>query len=284
MRFVTAIGVVCRILALKLNWSSVADEILLSPIRNWEPRIRRSWEGWVLQFIRIVTCWFDDAISPNNILRELSLARLTAPDTPLVALGGESVLFEGLTEMLDSFARFVQSTVKSMENRRYWGIDVLRACILLLGDGINFEFIEGAFSPALDEEIDEEEAQMLLDALEAAQPQLETDEESSDGEGVEEEEEDTFRLRYGGDQDDDDDDDDIPYLIFPTRRGRVSERNVAKDVPIVSHRKAYSGHSNVETVPPSSNNSNCQIKDVNYYGLDDEYVMSGSDDGILFIC
>lgn len=31
-------------------------------------------------------------------------------------------------------------------------------------------------------------------------------------------------------------------------------------------------------------NSNLQIKDVNYYGLDDEYVMSGSDDGILFIC
>src|SRR5271170_5736434 len=30
--------------------------------------------------------------------------------------------------------------------------------------------------------------------------------------------------------------------------------------------------------------SNLQIKDVNYFGLDDEYVMSGSDDGILFIC
>lgn len=27
-----------------------------------------------------------------------------------------------------------------------------------------------------------------------------------------------------------------------------------------------------------------KVKDVNYYGLNDEYVMSGSDDGVLFIC
>ena len=275
IRFVTAIGVVCRILVLNLDWPSpVTDESLLSPIRNWDSRILRSWNGWIIQFIRLVTCFFEETMSPNNILRELSVARLTAPEVPLVALGGESILFDGLTGMLDRFVRFLRSSEKAAEDKRYWGIDVLRACILLLGDGINFAFIEGAFSSAIDEDA-EEEAQMLLDAFEAAQAPDDSnndDEGNSDGDGddddeedggveVEEEEdedEDGIVLRIGraqdndDDDDDDDDDDNVPFVFFPTRRSGLNnpERHAAEDVPIVSHRKAYSGHCNVQTVPP----------------------------------
>ena len=270
IRFVTAIGVVCRILALKLDWPSpVTDETLLSPIRDWDSRILRSWNGWIIQFIRLVTCFFDETMSPNNVLRELSLARLTAPDVPLVALGGESILFDGLTGMLDQFVRFVRSSEKTAEDNRYWGIDVLRACILLLGDGINFAFIEGAFSSAIIDEDAEEEVQTLLDAFESVQPpgiyndddEGSSDDNDDDGEDgdveVEEEDEDddgiVLRIGRGQDDDDDDDDDDsVPFVFFPPRRSGLNnpERHAAEDVPIVSHRKAYSGHCNVQTVPP----------------------------------
>lgn len=306
IRFVTAIGVVCRILALKLSWpTTVENEVLLSPIQNWAPKILKSWGGWLIQFIRNVTCWFDNTVSPNNVLRELSLARLSAPDVPLVALGGESILFESSTEMLDKFAQFVRSADPSLEEIQYWGIDVLRACILLLGDGINFAFIEGAFGPSIEEDEEEEEeedddeetAQTLLDAFEAAQPSgvyhdngsSNDDDDDNDVDVEEEDDDETFMLRYGAE---DEDDESVPFLFFPTRRSGLNypERRAAENVPIVSHRKAYSGHCNIQTVSPpypfpiSISHLNFQIKDVNYYGLDDEYVMSGSDDGILFIC
>lgn len=280
IRFVTAIGVVCRTLALKLPWPSPADDILLSPIQNWAPRILRSWEGWIIQFIRIVTCWFDETISPNNVLRELSLARLTAPGVPLVALGGESILFEGLTDMLDSFVRFVRGSEKSVEDKRFWGIEVLRACILLLGDGINFAFIEGAFRPNVEEEEEEEEmAQTQLGAFEVAQsPGIfhgDVDERSSENDDddedddddddvdVEEEDDDTFMLRYGEEEDDDDDDDEsVPFILFPTRRSGLNhpERHAAENVPTVSHRKAYTGHCNVQTVDSSKDNLISRLK------------------------
>ncbi|OLL24778.1 WD repeat protein iqw1 [Neolecta irregularis DAH-3] len=48
--------------------------------------------------------------------------------------------------------------------------------------------------------------------------------------------------------------------------------NIEKDIPVVSHIRGYKGHANTQTV-----------KDVNFYGLRDEYVVSGSDCGNLFI-
>jgi hypothetical protein len=275
IRFVTAIGVVCRVLALKLPWPSQADDILLVPIRNWENKILRSWEGWLIQFIRIVTYWFDETVSPNNVLRELSLARLTAPEVPLVAVGGDSILFERFVNMLDSFVEFVRAPVHTIEIKRYWGIEVLRACILLLGDGINFAFVEGAFSPAVDEEQEEEEeeeaGQALLDAFEAAQPlevyhdddqgsededeyEDEEDDDDMDDDDDDDDDDDTYMLSIGGEEDEDDG--SIPFLFFPARRSGLNypEKHAAENVPIVSHRKAYSGHCNVKTVlfvPPT---------------------------------
>ena len=110
------------------------------------------------------------------------------------------------------------------------------------------------------------------------------DSNDSSSEGGDDEDED----ESDEDEDDDDDDDDgdtvagdIPsdeessdIDTFISRRGfRRSRKGEAEsNVPCSSHRKVYRGHCNINTV-----------KDVNFFGLNDEYVVSGSDSGHLFI-
>ncbi|KAH8723900.1 hypothetical protein GQ44DRAFT_619213 [Phaeosphaeriaceae sp. PMI808] len=55
-------------------------------------------------------------------------------------------------------------------------------------------------------------------------------------------------------------------------RSRFNREKVERDVPCAPHTRVYTGHCNVKTV-----------KDVNYFGLQDEYVVSGSDAGHVFI-
>ena len=274
IRFVTCIGVVCRVVALRLQWPDQAPDTRLQAIVGWERTIPRSWDEWIIQFIRVVTCWFDATISPNNALRDLAHAKDTAPHSRLIAVGGESLLFDNTSEMLDAFVHFIESTERTEEQKRFWIMDVLRACILLLGEGIDFAFVEGAFATALDDEL--EEAAETLGVFEAPTISVDGDEEEDDEEEDEEDDEDeepesqsehvgndndveieeeedednTFILRYGDGEDGDDDTERAPYLIF--RRGGLShpERHAAKDIPIVSHRKSYSGHCNVQTVCP----------------------------------
>ncbi|TKA60683.1 hypothetical protein B0A49_11460 [Cryomyces minteri] len=80
------------------------------------------------------------------------------------------------------------------------------------------------------------------------------------------------------DEDDESDDEDEegsanPRLYWRSafERRRLRE-TVETQVPCSSHTRAYRGHCNVKTV-----------KDVNFFGLQDEYVVSGSDDGNIFI-
>lgn len=81
----------------------------------------------------------------------------------------------------------------------------------------------------------------------------------------------------GADDDDDDDNGDITaeerHFMFQSAsaRGKLRE-TVESGVPCYSHSRQYSGHCNVKTV-----------KDANFFGLQDEYVVSGSDGGHLFI-
>lgn len=56
-----------------------------------------------------------------------------------------------------------------------------------------------------------------------------------------------------------------------SERGKL-RGSVEADVPYSSHIRKYQGHCNVKTV-----------KDANFFGLQDEYVVSGSDSGHLFI-
>ncbi|KAI8082905.1 WD40-repeat-containing domain protein [Halteromyces radiatus] len=53
---------------------------------------------------------------------------------------------------------------------------------------------------------------------------------------------------------------------------RAIRTDFQSDVGVISHRMKYDGHGNIRT-----------IKDVNFYGAQDEYVMSGSDDGNVFL-
>ncbi|KAJ9212426.1 hypothetical protein DTO166G4_5918 [Paecilomyces variotii] len=92
-------------------------------------------------------------------------------------------------------------------------------------------------------------------------------EESEDGESDQDDEDD--------ESEDDEDELESEEDIFFRQTGFQSSRrreNVHRDVPCSSHTRVYRGHCNVKTV-----------KDVNYFGLDDEYVVSGSDSGHLFI-
>jgi nuclear receptor interaction protein len=83
----------------------------------------------------------------------------------------------------------------------------------------------------------------------------------------------------GAEDDDDDDDDDSSDSDAAERLFRsygfersAREDEVEKDVPCSPHTRVYRGHCNVKTV-----------KDCNFFGLNDEYVVSGSDSGHLFI-
>ncbi len=77
--------------------------------------------------------------------------------------------------------------------------------------------------------------------------------------------------------DDEDDDEDITAeertFMFRSAsdRGKLRE-GVERDVSCFAHTRQYRGHCNVKTV-----------KDANFFGLNDEYVVSGSDSGHLFI-
>jgi nuclear receptor interaction protein len=76
------------------------------------------------------------------------------------------------------------------------------------------------------------------------------------------------------DEDDEDEDSDSdldshnPFIS----RAKTSRFSAGKEVPSYSHIKSFAGHCNVQTT-----------KDVNFYGLQDEYIVSGSDCGNLFI-
>lgn len=83
----------------------------------------------------------------------------------------------------------------------------------------------------------------------------------------------------GEDEEDNDSDEDGDitaeerHFMFQSAsdRGKMRE-SVEADVPYSTHSRQYRGHCNVRTV-----------KDCNFYGLQDEYVVSGSDCGHLFI-
>lgn len=83
-------------------------------------------------------------------------------------------------------------------------------------------------------------------------------------------------------EEDDDDEDVGEDGLSRTRSGRILWRSdfdrsylrerVESHVPCSPHTRVYRGHCNVRTV-----------KDVNFFGLQDEYVVSGSDSGHVFI-
>jgi nuclear receptor interaction protein len=72
--------------------------------------------------------------------------------------------------------------------------------------------------------------------------------------------------------DSDAEDDDVNHNFLWGNHQPRSKITAGKNVPAINHNRMYQGHCNVETT-----------KDVNFFGLQDEYVVSGSDCGNLFI-
>ncbi|KAL2812039.1 hypothetical protein BJX63DRAFT_261023 [Aspergillus granulosus] len=102
--------------------------------------------------------------------------------------------------------------------------------------------------------------------------------EDSEEEGDDYDDDDNDNDDSDEDEDDDDEEDssesDVAERLFRSYGFERStrEEDVENDVPVSSHTRVYRGHCNVKTV-----------KDCNFFGLNDEYVVSGSDSGHLFI-
>ncbi|RAK74807.1 WD repeat-containing protein [Aspergillus fijiensis CBS 313.89] len=121
------------------------------------------------------------------------------------------------------------------------------------------------------EENEEEENEE--DGLDDAEDDDENEIEDDDNDDEEEGEEDEFDLDSDSPADDSDDDSEAESRMFREYGLHPRQREyVHLDVPCSSHTRVYRGHCNVKTV-----------KDVNFYGLDDEFVVSGSDSGHIFI-
>lgn len=88
----------------------------------------------------------------------------------------------------------------------------------------------------------------------------------------ENEDEDEYELDEGDDDEGVATDEERRFLFQSTSGRAQFRKSVEKDAPCSSHLRSYRGHCNVRTV-----------KDANYFGLQDEYVVSGSDSGHVFI-
>ncbi|KAI9886738.1 MAG: hypothetical protein M1823_001447 [Watsoniomyces obsoletus] len=164
---------------------------------------------------------------------------------------------------------------------RFWGFKVGRGLLMRLGEELGSGLIMEAFG-GLEEmteeemqamEIDEEEEEVGGDS-EVEVIEVEDDSDEVMQEDEDDEEDDTDDENEDDDDDDDDEDEDEQSPLFWTSshgRNKLSEQ-VEINVPCDPHTRVYRGHCNVETV-----------KDVNFFGLDDEYVVSGSDSGHVFI-
>lgn len=134
----------------------------------------------------------------------------------------------------------------------------------------------------VEEETDEDDVPPLLrtDRVDVTGDSDAGDEEENEGEDDEDDDLDVDVDEELDDEDDEEDDSDsdspppgYPRFMYTSAFQRRQHREkVEAHVPCAPHTRVYRGHCNVKTV-----------KDVNYFGLDDQYVVSGSDDGNLFI-
>lgn len=187
---------------------------------------------------------------------------------------------------------------------RFWGEKVGRALLLEAAEGVTYNFVNRAFGGLRIHVLSDDEAiDDLLDADTSQDGEADHSGASSSAlphvtieEAEDEDEDQTASREIENDDDDDDDnvaeeseddrsdsesdeDEEEQLLQAFSRRRRVGNNSLSQQrasvnssVPYTSHTKVYKGHCNTRTV-----------KDVNYYGLDDEYVVSGSDDGHFFI-
>ena len=205
---------------------------------------------------------------------------------------------------------------------KFWVFKVGRGLLLNAGEGVNFQFVDMAFGGLGNVHIEEEKSQEEIDPTEEdpvieeatwtktyktntnsnedvpmnpttknQRPNVENDESGSDNDlirmdDLHNEIADRMAEEDANDTNIDDEDDDLgsgeedgditaaeQSIIFQSTHQRSTLREkVEADIPCNPHTRTYRGHCNVKTV-----------KDANFFGLQDEYVVSGSDGGHLFI-
>lgn len=200
---------------------------------------------------------------------------------------------------------------------RYWGFKVSRGLLMLASENVTFQFVDTAFGGLgtcqIDEgpiqaDIDPTETEDVVESLglvdrpkqgeqnegtagpvESGDTDTDIDDAGSDAEMVLMDDlhaEIADHLadhdeQSGGDEDEDEEEDendidmtaDERSYMFRSAsdRGKIREM-VERDAPCYTHTRLYRGHCNVKT-----------IKDANFFGLNDDYVVSGSDSGHVFI-
>ncbi|RMZ80016.1 hypothetical protein DV738_g3038, partial [Chaetothyriales sp. CBS 135597] len=144
---------------------------------------------------------------------------------------------------------------------RFWVVTVGRSLLREAAQGVTFDFVNRAFGGLISSPLRAEHAQENTNPNEGEAhlsptplPAVTVDNAPESDDAEEEDYEALLQRRS----------------VFGSR---IRERALLHiDVPYSSHSQTYKGHCNTRTV-----------KDVNYYGLNDEYVVSGSDDGMFFI-
>ncbi|KAJ5143360.1 uncharacterized protein N7515_002147 [Penicillium bovifimosum] len=218
-------------------------------------------------------------------------------------------------------ASSASSQVRSLDRastKRFWILRVGRGLLMEAGRGVNYSFVDNAFGglqaimdegdsgneeeseqadidPSVEEESiehvrmsragssasrqdDSQPGSSQVDGTSSENNDPDTHEDGSDDneaeDSTDDEDEHLDQLNDLTSSEDEDteesDSDEILPRRYAIRKARHS--NVEGDAPCVPHMRSYRGHCNVKTV-----------KDVNYFGLDDEYVVSGSDSGHIFI-
>jgi nuclear receptor interaction protein len=169
------------------------------------------------------------------------------------------------------------------------------------GTNLDFEFVDKAFDGMpVENTVDVEEAsaevyapllQSVIDVVEEEDEDVvmsddEPEEVGEDSDEDDDDDEDVTSEADGDEEIEGEDDDD-----FWARRRRRRRGYVETQAPVWEHTKVYKGHCKLLILmygPLMSNTSSPgnvrTIKDINFYGMDDEYVISGSDCGHLFFC
>ncbi|MCJ1311161.1 hypothetical protein MMC25_004831 [Agyrium rufum] len=199
---------------------------------------------------------------------------------------------------------------------RFWIFKVCRSLLLNAGEGVNYSFVETCFGGLHSQPriVDEERSKVGVDAEsdttmqnasdgtevtgvitdELTTPNFPSSQPTEDNaisevahdpeESTREDSESLSRDNYEGDDAETDsnedgegnatgNDSDSPNAFYESASRWGSLRDIVEaGVPVSAAKRSYRGHCNVKTV-----------KDVNFFGLQDEYVISGSDCGNLFI-
>ena len=190
-----------------------------------------------------------------------SLAR--AMRIPFADLSGESVERDAsgkaLTQDRESAVRF-------------WAYRVGRAVLKNAAVDVTYSLVDTAFGEFMGAEYGSEAAEVSTRGVEE---HSDDEEDGEDDEGdVAMEEDDSSDEEEESEESDYDEDDHVEgtFLLGAASRSSRPKMTAGKGVPALTHTNFYRGHCNVETT-----------KDVNFFGLQDEYIISGSDCGHFFI-